>query len=136
MNSIIVHKFDFSDEEVMAYYISFLKTLSLKLNAHTIHFFYNEVSFFLCYNCFCDIILFQHTNDFPLYTEAIKFFNHPESMVRIAVRTLTLNVYRVDDASMLAFIRDRTAAPYFSNIVWFIGKHIQELDACVRNDAE
>lgn len=119
VNSIIVHKFDFSDEEVMAYYISFLKTLSLKLNAHTIHFFYNE-----------------HTNDFPLYTEAIKFFNHPESMVRIAVRTLTLNVYKVGDTSMLAFIRDRTAAPYFSNIVWFIGKHIQELDACVRNDAD
>ncbi|XP_075973787.1 C-type lectin domain containing ema isoform X2 [Anticarsia gemmatalis] len=119
VNSIIVHKFDFSDEEVMAYYISFLKTLSLKLNNHTIHFFYNE-----------------HTKDFPLYTEAIKFFNHSETMVRIAVRTLTLNVYRVQDASMLRFIRDRTAAPYFSNLVWFIGKHILELDACVRNDAD
>ena len=44
VNSIIVHKFDFSDEEVMAYYISFLKTLSFKLNSHTIHFFYNEVN--------------------------------------------------------------------------------------------
>lgn len=44
VNSIIVHKFDFSDEEVMAYYISFLKTLSLKLNTHTVHFFYNEVN--------------------------------------------------------------------------------------------
>lgn len=43
VNCIIVHKFDFSDEEVMAYYISFLKTLSLKLNVHTIHFFFNEV---------------------------------------------------------------------------------------------
>ncbi|XP_011144463.2 protein CLEC16A isoform X4 [Harpegnathos saltator] len=122
VNSIIVHKFDFSDEEVMAYYISFLKTLSLKLNGHTIHFFYNEVN--------------EHTNDFPLYTEAIKFFNHSEGMVRIAVRTLTLNVYRVEDASMLAFIRDRTAAPYFSNLVWFIGDHIIELDTCVRNDAD
>ncbi|KAL6259939.1 hypothetical protein P5V15_009849 [Pogonomyrmex californicus] len=122
VNSIIVHKFDFSDEEVMAYYISFLKTLSLKLNAHTIHFFYNEVN--------------EHTNDFPLYTEAIKFFNHSEGMVRIAVRTLTLNVYRVEDASMLAFIRDRTAAPYFSNLVWFIGDHIIELDICVRTDAD
>lgn len=28
VNSIIVHKFDFSDEEIMAYYISFLKTLN------------------------------------------------------------------------------------------------------------
>ena len=36
----------------------------------------------------------QHTDDFALYTEAIKFFNHSESMVRIAVRTLTLNVYK------------------------------------------
>lgn len=49
VNSIIVHKFDFSDEEVMAYYISFLKTLSLKLNNHTIHFFYNEVIIILMY---------------------------------------------------------------------------------------
>uniref|UniRef100_A0A1L8DAS5 Protein CLEC16A homolog n=1 Tax=Nyssomyia neivai TaxID=330878 RepID=A0A1L8DAS5_9DIPT len=119
VNSIIVHKFDFSDEDVMGYYILFLKTLSLKLNKHTIHFFYNE-----------------HTNDFPLYTEAIKFFNHPESMVRIAVRTITLNVYRVQNTNMLQFIRDRTAAPYFSNLVWFIGNHILELDACVRNDTD
>lgn len=103
----------------MGYYILFLKTLSLKLNTHTIHFFYNE-----------------HTNDFPLYTEAIKFFNHPESMVRIAVRTISLNVYRVQNMSMLQFIRDKTAAPYFSNLVWFIGKHILELDNCVRNDIE
>ncbi|CAG7730743.1 unnamed protein product [Allacma fusca] len=119
VNSIIVHKFDFSDEEVMAYYISFLKTLSLKLNSHTIHFFYNE-----------------HTNDFPLYTEAIKFFNNSESMVRIAVRTLTLNVYKVDDKSMLKFIRDKTAAPYFTNLVWFIGNHVLELDVCIRGNSQ
>lgn len=44
VNSIMLHKFDFSDEDVMGYYILFLKTLSLKLNTHTIHFFYNEAS--------------------------------------------------------------------------------------------
>ena len=92
VNSIIVHKFDFSDEEVMAYYISFLKTLSFRLNKHTIHFFYNE-----------------HNNDFPLYTEAIKFFNHGESMVRIAVRTLSLNVYRVEDERMIKFVTDKVS---------------------------
>uniref|UniRef100_A0A803XYV1 C-type lectin domain containing 16A n=1 Tax=Meleagris gallopavo TaxID=9103 RepID=A0A803XYV1_MELGA len=119
VNSIIVHKFDFSDEEIMAYYISFLKTLSLKLNNHTVHFFYNE-----------------HTNDFALYTEAIKFFNHPESMVRIAVRTITLNVYKVDNQPMLHYIRDKTAVPYFSNLVWFIGSHVIELDNCVQTDEE
>nr|XP_021151414.1 protein CLEC16A isoform X1 [Columba livia] len=117
VNSIIVHKFDFSDEEIMAYYISFLKTVSLK----PVHFFYNE-----------------HTNDFALYTEAIKFFNHPESMVRIAVRTITLNVYKVslDNQPMLHYIRDKTAVPYFSNLVWFIGSHVIELDNCVQTDEE
>jgi len=43
VNSIIQHKFDFANEEVIAYYISFLKTLSFKLNPATIHFFFNEV---------------------------------------------------------------------------------------------
>ncbi|XP_050058628.1 protein CLEC16A homolog isoform X2 [Aphis gossypii] len=115
VNSIIINKLDFSDEDVLAYYISFLKTLSFKLNLNTIHFFYNET-----------------TNDFPLYTEAIKFFNHPDSMVRTYVRTLTLNVYRVEDESMLRFIRDKTCAPYFGNLVWFMGKHVLELDASAR----
>ena len=68
----------------MAYYISFLTRLSLKLNPHTIHFFFNEL-----------------TNDLPLYTEAIKFFNHSEKMVRIAVRTLTLNVFRGKNLNFL-----------------------------------
>uniref|UniRef100_A0A8C6U2F5 C-type lectin domain containing 16A n=1 Tax=Neogobius melanostomus TaxID=47308 RepID=A0A8C6U2F5_9GOBI len=78
----------------------------------------------------------QHTNDFALYTEAIKFFNHPESMVRIAVRTITLNVYKVDNQHMLHYIRDKTAVPYFSNLVWFIGSHVIELDKCVQTDEE
>jgi len=105
----MVHKFDFSDEDVMGYYILFLKTLSLKLNTHTIHFFYNEVSIISSIPSYQVNLSFplQHTNDFPLYTEAIKFFNHPESMVRIAVRTISLNVYKVQNSSMLRFIRDK-----------------------------
>ncbi|XP_057311483.1 protein CLEC16A-like [Hydractinia symbiolongicarpus] len=119
VNSIIVHKFDFSNEEVLAYYISFLKTLSLKLNMQTINFFFNE-----------------RKSDFPLYTEAIKFFHHSESMVRIAVRTLTLNVYKVGHEKMLEFICDKTATPYFSNLIWLIGKDAIELDDCVLQESD
>ncbi|XP_067938113.1 protein CLEC16A-like [Watersipora subatra] len=119
VNSIITHKFDFTDEEVMAYYISFMKTLSLKLDSHTIHFFFNELSL-----------------DFPLYTHAIRFFNHSESMVRIAVRTITLNVYQVDAPKMQAFIRERTCVAYFSNLVWYMGNHVLEVDSCMRNDID
>ena len=58
--------------------------------------------------------------DFPLYSEALKFFKHRDQMVRIAVRTLTLNVFAVNDPDLRRFITDRSAVPYFSNMVWFI----------------
>ena len=120
VTSILSYPFDFTNEENLAYYISFLKTLSMKLNKHTIHLFYNEV---------------KHLSNFPLYTEAIKFFDHPESMVRIAVRTLTLNVFRVDNKDMLNFICKKTATTYFSNLVYFIGNHALQFDRFLKKDA-
>lgn len=115
VNSIIMHKFDLSDEEVMAYYISFIKTLSFKLNPHTIHFFFN-------------------TSDFPLYTEAIKYFNHPEKMVRIAVRILTLNVFKVDEKSMLKFITGQTV-PCLSDLVHFIRDNVINIEKCLKDSS-
>lgn len=115
VNSIIMHKFDLSDEEVMAYYISFIKTLSFKLNPHTIHFFFN-------------------TSDFPLYTEAIKYFNHPEKMVRIAVRILTLNVFKVDEKTMLKFITGQTV-PCLSDLVHFIRDNVINIDKCLKDSS-
>ena len=119
INSIITHKFDFCDEEITAYYISFLKTLSFKLTKNSIHFFFNELD-----------------KDFPLYVEAIKFFNHPETMIRIAVRTLTLNIYNVSDSAMHRFILDCTATEYFSNLVWFIRNHVLDFDHMIRSSRE
>lgn len=115
VNSIMMHKFDLSDEEVMAYYISFLKTLSFKLNPHTIHFFFN-------------------TSDFPLYTEAIKYFNHPEKMVRIAVRILTLNVFKVDEKSMLKFITSQTV-PCLSDLVHLIRDTVLNIEKCLKESS-
>ncbi|GAM21024.1 hypothetical protein SAMD00019534_041990, partial [Acytostelium subglobosum LB1] len=111
INEIIVHKYDFSCEEVLEFYISFLKALSLKLDKNTINFFFNDAD-----------------KDFPLYTEAIKFVNHKETMIRIAVRTLTLNVFKVQDEPMRSYIIKSTAVPYFSNIVWFIRKECANLN--------
>ncbi|KAH8864226.1 Protein CLEC16A like [Schistosoma japonicum] len=110
-NAIITHRFDFTDEEVMAYYISFLKILSFRLNINTISFFYIE-----------------SRREFDLYVEAIKLFAHPESMVRIAVRTITLNVHKVKDEASLEFIHHQTSLSYFSHLVWSIGNTILDID--------
>jgi len=39
VNNIVGAGFDFEDEEVLGYYISFLKAISLKLTPRTVHFF-------------------------------------------------------------------------------------------------
>lgn len=58
-------------------------------------------------------------------------------MAQIHFHTLTLAVlFPVDNQHMLHYIRDKTAVPYFSNLVWFIGSHVIELDKCVQTDEE
>ncbi|KCV68703.1 hypothetical protein, variant [Fonticula alba] len=52
-------------------------------------------------------------------------------MIRVAVRTLTLNVFRVDCPRVKNFILDRSALPYFANLVWFIGDQSLTLDEFV-----
>uniref|UniRef100_A0A0K0DN33 FPL domain-containing protein n=1 Tax=Angiostrongylus cantonensis TaxID=6313 RepID=A0A0K0DN33_ANGCA len=112
VNSIITHNFDFNNEEIMAYYISFLKTLSFKLNPSTIHFFFNEA-----------------TDEFPLLTESLKFFDSTESMVRIAVRNIVLNIVRVDDTSMTRFVR----TVYLFELVDNLVAQAIELDTFIRS---
>ncbi|VDM60856.1 unnamed protein product [Angiostrongylus costaricensis] len=115
VNSIITHNFDFNNEEIMAYYISFLKTLSFKLNPSTIHFFFNEA-----------------TDEFPLLTESLKFFDSTESMVRIAVRNIVLNIVRVDDASMTRFVRTAIKVYLFELVDNLVAQAI-ELDTFIRS---
>lgn len=77
VNELIVHKFDFAlDEELLAYYITFLKTISLKLDREMVQFFFDV-----------------DKRKFQLYERAIEFADSNESMVQIAVRTITLNIY-------------------------------------------
>lgn len=86
-------------------------SLSFKLNPRTILFFYNE-----------------HAQDFPLFNEAVKFFNHADSMIRIAVRTLTLNVFRINDLSLRRYLLTKNCVPYFAHLVWFLRDQTVEFD--------
>jgi protein CLEC16A len=49
VNQVIGLRYDFSNDEILAYYIYLLRTLSFKLSKDTIYFFFNE-----------------HLDDFPL----------------------------------------------------------------------
>lgn len=40
-------------------------------------------------------------------------------------------IIAVEEKAMLKFVTDKTAAPYFSNLVWFIGSHVLEIESCL-----
>jgi len=45
MNRTIVYEYNFGNEDISNYYIAFLKSLTLRLDAETIKLFFNEVCY-------------------------------------------------------------------------------------------
>ncbi|KAG6518012.1 hypothetical protein ZIOFF_021413 [Zingiber officinale] len=83
INQLITYSYDFQNEEILPYYISFLRAISRKLNKNTISLLVKTEK--------------EEVVSFPLYFQAIQFAFHEDNMVRVAVRALTLNVYNVGD---------------------------------------
>lgn len=77
INYFISYEFDLEDDEILDYFISFLKSLAVRLETNPIQLFYN-----------------QKHKSFPLISQAIKFFDHEENMVRTSVRNITLAVFK------------------------------------------
>ncbi|ORY38914.1 hypothetical protein BCR33DRAFT_853865 [Rhizoclosmatium globosum] len=88
-------------DEGFNYFVTLLKNLSNKLNRNSINFFLNE-----------------HLEDFPLFTEALALFSSDERMVRIAARTVTLNIFKVNDKSALEFLENTVDAYTKLSRVW------------------
>ncbi|EEF43020.1 protein TRANSPARENT TESTA 9 [Ricinus communis] len=117
INFLITYSFDFRNEELLSYYISFLRAISGKLNKNTISLLVKTQN--------------EEVVSFPLYVEAIRFAFHEESMVRTAVRALTLNVYHVGDESVNRFVAKAPHSDYFSNLVTFFRKQCIDLNGLV-----
>eukprot|EP00258_Populus_trichocarpa_P044102 XP_024460121.1 protein TRANSPARENT TESTA 9 isoform X7 [Populus trichocarpa] len=117
INFLITYTFDFRNEELLSYYISFLRAISGKLDKNTISLLVKTQN--------------EEVVSFPLYVEAIRFASHEESMIRTAVRALTLNVYHVGDESVNRFVAKAPHADYFSNLLTFFQKQCLYLNGMV-----
>jgi hypothetical protein len=93
------------DDDVRDWYVTLLKALSLRLNEETVQFFLDTQS--------------GGTGEFsfPLYARALKFGRCNETMVKVAVKTLTLNVLKVPDARVRRFVLQYDDLNYFRDIV-------------------
>lgn len=80
VNEVINYPHHFENENITEHFVSFLKTLSLRLTLQTVQFFFIE-----------------ETGAFPLLTRAIGLLQFKEPMVRIGAQAIILNVYKVRD---------------------------------------
>jgi hypothetical protein len=104
------HDIDFAhDEDLLAHYISFLKTLALKLDSNTVQFFFNA-----------------REQRFPLLTEGAAYHDHRESMVQTAVRNLVLQVFSVNDVAMQRYLCERFVPVFSTSLAHALG------ELCVR----
>ena len=105
INEIIMYQHDFmNDESLCAQFASFMKTLSLKLNIHTVQFFFIE-----------------ETGAFPILTRAVELLTIPDPMIRIASQSTILNVYRVEDSRARAYaLQDEVMGIMFAQTVNFM----------------
>ena len=105
----------------------------------------------------------DEVTSFPLYVEALKFAFHEDSMIRVAIQTLTLNVYHgklvspwspllilvpciycclldnplfsVGDESVNRFVSRVPLSDYFSDIVQHFQKQCIDLDKLVAHSS-
>ncbi|KAK8820411.1 hypothetical protein WA577_006474 [Blastocystis sp. JDR] len=119
INDLITTPLDFMDEDVVSQYISFLKLLSMNLTTDTVQFFYNYT---------------QSGDPFPLFSICSKFYDNPEPMVRIAVRTITLNCLKVNDKNIVAFMGQPSTLKYFKKLVYYVISLVVTLNKMIEAD--
>ena len=113
LNKIILKDYFSYDEEFFSFYVSFLKSLSLRIDQNTIQLFYIE-----------------NNNTFPLIESVIKIYNHKDSMVRNVVRTVILNVLKIKYNKIEEHFCQLPSISYFQNI----SCHLR--DICIKFNEE
>merc|ERR1711971_1170298 len=105
INKIIDANLDFKNEEILSWYISFLKSLALRIDAGTVRIFFDV-----------------EEKTFPLFTQGLRFFNHSDQMVRSSVRYILLSLVCIDDVMVQDFL-----------VEFFSLYHARDIESSIRN---
>lgn len=114
INRIISFNFDQHDEELMSNVVSFFKSLSLRLNNETVQFFLTSMQ-----------------TGLPLYEEAVKLLDHDDRMVRTSARQIVMNIIRLTDPAVLAFV-ERKRDLFLDKLCGFVCVHLTIIDTAIK----
>ena len=99
INDILTLYSDDIDNDYLYYYINFIKSLTLKINEKTIQYFF-----------------IKEINSFQMLTNMLKFYNHPDQMIRNVIKNTFLTILKLskDYKPLLDFICSLPVLSYFN----------------------
>ena len=103
INDILTLYSDDIDNDYLYYYINFIKSLTLKINEKTIQYFF-----------------IKEINSFQMLTNMLKFYNHPDQMIRNVIKNTLLTILKLskDYQPLLDFICSLPVLSYFNFIAY------------------
>ncbi len=122
INAILANADLFSSDELAGYFVSLLKTLALRLDAQTIVF-----------------LLSGDKKSFPIMTEAVRYYRHPDRMVRISVQTSILALLNIGSDLVIEFFTNYVMVPFLNTVCTHMAElvtpHGDGTDAIDHSDA-
>ena len=103
INDILTIYSENIDNDYLYYYINFIKSLTLKINEKTIQY-----------------LFIKEKNSFQMLTNMLKFYNHPDQMIRNVIKNTFLTILKLskDYQPLLDFICSLPVLSYFNFIAY------------------
>ena len=103
--------------DYLYYYISFVKSLMLKININTIGIFFHA-----------------QTYSFPLLGNCLKFYNHPDSMISNTIRNIFLFILKINHPPCIDYICTLPMLTYFIFISCRLRDEIKTLNKKIKRN--
>lgn len=127
INRMILLDIDPDDEELQSNYVSFLKTLCLRLNNSSVQFFFQRKGLDITVKPLAENspAPLSMSQTFPLLAMALKLLSSGDSIVRAAARQIVITVVQLQDAEVTAFLLDGVMQHVLQHIVALIGDQVR-----------
>ena len=106
MDEILFLENENIDNDYLYYYINFIKSLIIKINDKTIELFFHKENY-----------------SFPILTNVLKFYNHPDEMIRNVVRNILLTILKLNFEPCIIYICNLPILSYFN----FLGCRMRDM---------
>eukprot|EP00210_Caulerpa_lentillifera_P005551 g5310.t1 len=105
---------DFNDEELLSYFVSFIKSVTMQLDESNVELFVEKTPD-------------REEYSMPLFSRLVEMLYHEEVMIKTAVRTATLTILRIRNERIKECLTGNYYRNFYTDLAMNTKKKIQEM---------